>query len=100
MAQARTSRKPKPSHAAAVSVPNDVAELLPEFKVMLQATNRSPRTIGAYIAGVEALRAFLVERGMPSAVDAIASTQTTMGADGGMSRPVTPPTIKKVTVRP
>jgi len=54
------------------TVPNDVAELVPEFKIMLQATNRSPRTIEAYMAGVEALRAFLVERGMPTAVDAIA----------------------------
>jgi cyclophilin family peptidyl-prolyl cis-trans isomerase len=33
-------------------------------------------------------------------VDALANTQTTMGADGGMSRPLTPPTIKKVTIRP
>jgi cyclophilin family peptidyl-prolyl cis-trans isomerase len=33
-------------------------------------------------------------------VDALANTQTTMGADGGMSRPLTPPAIKKVTIRP
>ncbi len=33
-------------------------------------------------------------------VDALATTPTTMGADGGMSRPVTPPTIKTITVRP
>jgi cyclophilin family peptidyl-prolyl cis-trans isomerase len=33
-------------------------------------------------------------------VDALANTPTTMGADGGMSRPVTPPIIKKVTIRP
>jgi site-specific recombinase XerD len=52
--------------------PNDIAELEPEFKIMLQATNRSPRTIEAYMAGVDALRAFLVERGMPTAVDAVA----------------------------
>ena len=57
---------------AAVAAPNDIAELEPEFKIMLQATNRSPRTIEAYMAGVEALRAFLVERGMPTAVDAVA----------------------------
>jgi site-specific recombinase XerD len=54
------------------STPNNIVELEPEFKVMLQATNRSPRTIGAYMAGVDALRAFLVERGMPTAVDAVA----------------------------
>jgi cyclophilin family peptidyl-prolyl cis-trans isomerase len=33
-------------------------------------------------------------------VDAIASTPTSMGADGNMSRPVTPPVIRKVTIRP
>ena len=33
-------------------------------------------------------------------VDALASTPTTVGADGGMSRPLTPPVIKKVTIRP
>jgi site-specific recombinase XerD len=51
---------------------NDVAELLPEFKVMLQATNRSPATITAYMAGAETLQAFLAEQGMPTAVDAVA----------------------------
>jgi cyclophilin family peptidyl-prolyl cis-trans isomerase len=33
-------------------------------------------------------------------VDLLANTPTTMGADGGMSRPLTPPIIKKVTIRP
>jgi cyclophilin family peptidyl-prolyl cis-trans isomerase len=33
-------------------------------------------------------------------VDAIANLPTTMGDDGGMSRPLTPPVIKKVTIRP
>lgn len=33
-------------------------------------------------------------------VDALASTPTALGADGGMSRPLTAPVIKKVTVRP
>ncbi len=35
-----------------------------------------------------------------SAVDAIANTPTTIGADGEMSQPLTPPIIKKVTIRP
>jgi len=34
------------------------------------------------------------------AVDAIANTPTTIGADGEMSQPLTPPIIKKVTIRP
>lgn len=38
--------------------------------------------------------------GSMAAVDAMAETPTTLGADGGMSKPVTPPTIKKVTIRP
>jgi cyclophilin family peptidyl-prolyl cis-trans isomerase len=33
-------------------------------------------------------------------VDALASTPTTIGADGGMSRPLTPPIILRVTIRP
>ncbi|MBC7368187.1 MAG: peptidylprolyl isomerase [Undibacterium sp.] len=33
-------------------------------------------------------------------VDAIAKTPTTMGMDGGMSQPVKPVVIKKITVRP
>ena len=33
-------------------------------------------------------------------VDAIAGTPTSMGADGNMSKPITPPVIKKVTIRP
>jgi site-specific recombinase XerD len=52
--------------------PNDIAELVPEFRVMLVATNRSPATIAAYMAGVEALRAFLEAKGMPTAVDGVA----------------------------
>jgi cyclophilin family peptidyl-prolyl cis-trans isomerase len=33
-------------------------------------------------------------------VDAIAETPTTRGPDGGMSQPLTPPKMKKVTIRP
>jgi cyclophilin family peptidyl-prolyl cis-trans isomerase len=33
-------------------------------------------------------------------VDTLASTPTTLGADGGLSKPNTPPIIKKVTIRP
>jgi cyclophilin family peptidyl-prolyl cis-trans isomerase len=33
-------------------------------------------------------------------VDALAETPTTRGPDGGMSQPVTPPKMKKVTIRP
>jgi cyclophilin family peptidyl-prolyl cis-trans isomerase len=40
-----------------------------------------------------------VTNGM-NAVDALADTPTTMGADGGMSQPINPPVIKKVTIRP
>jgi cyclophilin family peptidyl-prolyl cis-trans isomerase len=38
--------------------------------------------------------------GSMDAVDAIANTPTTIGADGGMSQPVTPPVITKITIRP
>ena len=38
--------------------------------------------------------------GSMAAVDAMAETPTTLGADGGNSKPVTPPKINKVTIRP
>jgi hypothetical protein len=37
--------------------PNDIAELETEFRVMLQATNRSPATVTAYIRGLNLERA-------------------------------------------
>jgi cyclophilin family peptidyl-prolyl cis-trans isomerase len=40
-----------------------------------------------------------VTKGM-DVVDALASTPTTMGGDGGMSQPITPPVIRKVTIQP
>jgi hypothetical protein len=33
-------------------------------------------------------------------VDALAETPTTRGPDGGMSKPVTPPKLKKITIKP
>ena len=33
-------------------------------------------------------------------VDALAGLPTGLGADGGMSQPLTPPIMKKVTIRP
>ncbi|MEY4938482.1 MAG: hypothetical protein RIQ93_217 [Verrucomicrobiota bacterium] len=33
-------------------------------------------------------------------VDALAGMPTTLGMDGGMSKPVTPPVLRKVTIRP
>ena len=33
-------------------------------------------------------------------VDALASVPATLGPDGGVSRPLTPPVIKKITIRP
>lgn len=53
------------------AAPNDIAELEGEFRVMLQATNRSPSTVVVYVSGLEALRVSLVDRGMPTAVDAV-----------------------------
>lgn len=40
-----------------------------------------------------------VTQGM-EVVDALAETPTTRGPDGGMSQPLTPPRMKKVTIRP
>jgi cyclophilin family peptidyl-prolyl cis-trans isomerase len=40
-----------------------------------------------------------VTKGM-EVVDTIASTPTTLGADGGPSKPIAPPVIKTIRVRP
>ena len=40
-----------------------------------------------------------VTKGM-EVVDALADAPTRLGADGGMSQPLTPPSIKKVTIKP
>ena len=40
-----------------------------------------------------------VTKGM-EVVDALADTPTRLGADGGMSQPLTPPSIKKITITP
>lgn len=40
-----------------------------------------------------------VIRGM-DVVDALAETPTTLGSDGGMSKPVTPPVVRKITIQP
>jgi len=69
---------------------NDIAELGAEFKVMLQATNRSPATIVTYMSGLQALREYLVERGKPTAVDAVArmrliTRESPAGGSGGAS---------------
>jgi cyclophilin family peptidyl-prolyl cis-trans isomerase len=33
-------------------------------------------------------------------VDSLAETPTTMGTDGGMSKPLSPPVIRKITIQP
>ncbi len=53
------------------TAPTDIEELLPEFRVMLVATNRATSTIDLYLRGVRGLRAFLVVAGMPTAVDKV-----------------------------
>lgn len=52
--------------------PNEIVELLPEFLVMLRATNRSASTIALYRRAVTFLDTFLLEQGMPRTVDAVA----------------------------
>ena len=49
----------------------DIAGLIPDWARSLRAENRSPRTVEVYITSTEQLVAFLTERGMPTAVDAI-----------------------------
>jgi site-specific recombinase XerD len=50
---------------------SDVATLLPSWLRHLRAANRSPNTIATYRDAVVAFHTFLVDRGMPTAVEAI-----------------------------
>lgn len=56
----------------ATRAPNDIVELLPEWRISLEATNRSPRTVELYVRGVTMFEAFCRRQGMPTAADAIA----------------------------
>ena len=42
---------------------NEIGAFLPEFRITLEALNRSPRTVELYLRGVHKLQAFLRERG-------------------------------------
>jgi cyclophilin family peptidyl-prolyl cis-trans isomerase len=59
-----------------------------QFFIMHQEYRLPP----AYVIFAKVIRGFEV-------VDALAEMPTTRGADGGMSQPVTPPVIRKVTIR-
>ncbi len=49
----------------------DLTRLVTSFERSLRARNRSPKTIRSYVQSAHLLGAFLAERGMPTAVDAI-----------------------------
>lgn len=59
-----------------------------QFFIMHQDYRLPP----AYVIFAKVIRGFEV-------VDALAEVPTTRGADGGLSQPVTPPVIRKVTIR-
>ena len=64
---------------------------------------RTAASSSSFTRTIRCRRATSSSRGSPAgmdALDALANTPTTMGDDGGMSRPLTPPVIKKVTIRP
>lgn len=54
------------------AAPNDIAELVPEWRISLEAMNRAPRTVELYVRGVTLFEAFLRRQGMPVAVGAVA----------------------------
>jgi site-specific recombinase XerD len=53
------------------AIVGDLHALLPSWRRHLRAANLAPRTIISYLAAGDALDAFLLERGMPTAVAAI-----------------------------
>ena len=92
--------------------PDDIDESSPLYRGdyrrgMLAMANSGPNTNGSQFFIMHAdyplppryVIFARVTSGM-DVVDALAGVQTTMGADGAMSRPVTPVKITKVTIRP
>src|SRR6266699_890622 len=49
----------------------DLTTLLPSWRRHLRAANLADQTVASYLSAGEQLAAFLAERGMPTAVDAI-----------------------------
>jgi site-specific recombinase XerD len=63
-----TNDAPKTASAAAL---DDLATLLPDWRIHLRAKNRQPRTITSYLTVGQAFASYLQEKGMPTAVSAI-----------------------------
>ena len=74
---------------------------------LLAMANRGPNTNGSQFFVMHqnfplppSYVIFAKVTGGMDVVDALAGVPTTMGGDGGMSQPLTPPKIKKVTIKP
>ncbi len=48
-----------------------LASLVPSWERSLRARNRSPKTIKGYVEAANLMIAFLADRGMPTAADAV-----------------------------
>ena len=94
------------------SFPDEIAPASPLYqggyrRGLVAMANRGPNTNGSqffimhqdyplppsYVIFARVIRGLDV-------VDALAGTPTTMGGDGGMSQPLAPPVIRKITIRP
>src|SRR5688572_10751292 len=74
---------------------------------LVAMANRGPNTNGSQFfimhADYPLPPSYVIFAKVPAGFDvieALASVPTTMGGDGGMSQPLTPPVIKKITIRP
>lgn len=64
------TRKPAAARVAATAV-DEIAGLLPDWRVHLRAKNRRPRTVSSYLDVGEHFARYLTEQGMPRSVSAI-----------------------------
>ena len=94
------------------SFPDEIAPASPLYqggyrRGLVAMANRGPNTNGSqffimhqdYPLPPSYVIFARVTRGL-DVVDALAGTPTTMGGDGGMSQPLAPPVIRKITIRP
>ena len=71
MRESTTEPSTKAARSRIGEAPNAIAPLIRSFQRHLRAAGKSPKTQATYLEACEQFGAFLVERGMPSNVDAL-----------------------------
>jgi site-specific recombinase XerD len=77
------------------TAPDDLAELLPDWRTSLRAAGRQPQTITSYLTVGEAYRQYAVAKGMPSRVGGITREHVEQYLADMQDRGLAPATVAK-----